>query len=785
MKNALNILIDQFLSPLIYVLLIAAVACLAVQELNDALVIGIVIIINTILGFTQEWKAEKTAAALKSYEVQYCQVKRNDKIIVIESEKLVSGDIVMISAGSRIPADIKISYSVNFKVEEAILTGEPHPIEKKIDEIAYAGTYAVSGKAEGIVIATGTKTEFGQIATLVEETRKRKTPLQIKIKKLSFHLTLLILAIVTIIFFLGILYGMPLKKTLTISVALAVAAIPEGLMISMTVVLAIGMQRMLKRKALVRHLIAAETLGSVSVVCTDKTGTLTRGIMTATNFVTKKNEDLEELLIASVLNNDAQPQNNSHRIGNPTEIALLEAATKAGINIDNIRKKYPRISEIPFSADLKYMVTMHDMGDTKKIFVKGAPEEVLPMCENGKDFFGDHAKNITERGLRVIAIATGTKSKIEDLFGLKCLGLIGLQDPLREEAEQTIKQLATAGVKTVLVTGDNKNTAINIAKKAGIPTKNIISGQEMELLSEKDLQKKVRDTDIFARVEPKHKIQIVSAFQKNNDSVAMIGDGVNDTPALKAADISIAIGSGSDAAHEVSDMVLLDNNLSTVTAAVKEGRAIFDNIRKIIVYLMAQAFGEVVLIFGSMTGQLPLPLIATQILWINFISSSFPTLALTTEPAEDGVMKEKPRPKNTHILNKEMKVIIFIVGLITDLILFVAYITLLKIGKPLEYIRTILFTALSINSLFYVFSIKNMRSPIFKTNPFSNWWLNISVFVSAALQIAAIYTPTLQRLLSTMELSPSDWLIVIALALVKMVGIEIAKTLSVFSDNPS
>jgi len=814
-KSPFVILLQQFLSPLMYILLIAAVASLFIGEFKDAIVISIAVIINSIIGFIQEWKAEKAVTTLKAYEVPRCHVQRDGKIFEIDARELVPGDIVLLAAGSRVPADIRLTYTADFTVEEAILTGESQAIKKNTTTLhkdlslgdrtnmAFSGTYAIRGKAQGIIVATGLKTELGRIAKLIIETKEEDTPLQIQIKRFSWFLGWLMLSITSGVFLLGLFKQFPVTQIIAISIALAVAAIPEGLLVAVTVVLAIGMQRMLKRKALVRHIIAAETLGSVSVICTDKTGTLTKGHMAVDHIVTTSHDvpmmlpkkipqEVYKLLEAAALNNDAQivPEKNQ-RIGNPTEIALLEAANQNNIHIKDLHQKIPRINEIPFSSDIKYMATLHQINTIQHLIVKGAPEKIFPMCSlepQIKERFTAKAHEMEQRGLRVLAFGykEGKFGDIKnELHSLTCLGLVGLHDPLRPTAAQTVKELTNAGIHTVVVTGDHKDTAIHIAQGAGISIRqnNVMTGTQLDQISDNDLYNRIASIDLFARVDPQHKIRIVLAWQKRGESVAMIGDGVNDAPALKSADIGVALGSGSDVSHEISDMVLLDNNLSTISAAVCQGRIIFDNIRKIIVYLMADSFSEIILILGAMLMNLPLPIIASQIFWINLVTDGFPNLALTIEPGESQVITEKPRSKDEPIMNTQMKTLIFIIGIITDLGLFALFLGLLHTGFDLPHIRTIMFTALAIDSLFYVFSVRSMRTSLFRVNPFKNKWLNLSILAGAAIQLAAIYIPPMQKLFSTVSLGLVEWGIILALSLVKITGIEITKEFFLWKKN--
>lgn len=808
------IFIKQFLNPLMFILLIAAALSIALQEFTDAIVIAMAAMLNVVVGFIQEFKAERALLALQTYESTFCQVLRDSKITNINAKQLVPGDIVLISAGNKIPADVRLFNIIDFKVDESILTGESKPSPKQTEQIdkkeiisnqknmAFAGTYAIAGKAKGIVTTTGINTHLGHIATLVTQTKTESTPLQNKIKKLSWWIGGIMVGITIIISIIGLLKGIPFHKIILISIALAVAAIPEGLLVAVTVTLAIGMQRMLKRNALVRHLVAAETLGSVSVICTDKTGTITEGKMSATQIATnseiinvidlkenKLSEELENILIAATLNNDAQLSDGSKTIigttiivGNPTEIAILQMAENLGLNVKEIRDKFKRLAEIPFSSDIKYMATVHKINNENKLIVKGAPEKIFSFCKDDHNLkrFKEIANKMAKQGLRILAIAEKKINNIQttqNLHDLNCISLIGIKDPLRPQARETLNELKDAGIKVIVVTGDHKNTAINIAKEAGIDAeeKSVLTGIELDEISDNQLKEKIKNINIFARVEPKHKIKIINALKKIGKSVAMIGDGVNDAPALKAADIGVALGSGSDVAHEISDVVLLDNNLSSIDAAVKIGRTIFDNIRKIIVYLLADSFSEIILISAAILMGLPLPLLAAQIFWINLITDGFPSLALTMEPSEPEVMAEKPRAKDEPIINTEMKVLIFIIGIFTDLILLGLYIYLLKTGRDLTHIRTLIFTALAVDSLFYVFSVKSFRRSIFRTNIFSNKWLIFAVIGGLITQLCAIYLPPLQKLFKTVPLTLNEWLIIIGLGIIEIIAIETTK----------
>jgi len=649
-----TVFIQQFLGPLMLILLIATAASLLIGEYKDAIVIALAIAINVIIGFAQEWKAEKAAEKLRSFETPRCTVRRDGRVILIESENLVPGDVVLLSAGSKIPADVRLTSVVDFKVQEALLTGESEAslkhadsIEEKVtvgdrENMAFMGTFVLHGRAEGVVVKTGVSTHLGEIAQLILKPEIGVTPIQEQLRRFSWLLGFIMFAVAALIFVIGIFRQFDFKELISISIALAVAAVPEGLLVAVTVILAIGMQRMLKRNALVRRLLAAETLGSVSVICTDKTGTITEGKLSVVRVVTpnvdisleeRVSDEVYDLLVMMALNNDASVHKESgRRVGDPTEIALVEAALKANVDVEGKRDKFKRTREIPFSSDLKYMATVHSGDLNERLIVKGAPEVVFSFClmdSAQKKYFEDVAAEMTQAGLRVLAVAFLDKQKIDlegDLKDLTCLGLAGMQDALRPDAIVTVETLKKAGVRTVVVTGDHLETAANIARSAGISIREngSVTGGELDEMTDVDLVERINEIDLFARVDPKHKVRIVNAWQTHGKCVAMTGDGVNDAPALRAADIGVALGAGSDLSHEIADMVLLDNKLSTITAAVQEGRVIFDNIRKVIVYLLVDSFSEIVLIGLAISFGMPSPLTAIQILWINLVSDGFP-----------------------------------------------------------------------------------------------------------------------------------------------------------------
>lgn len=800
--SAWLVLLRQFVGPLMLVLVAAAVASAFIGEVRDAVVIAVAIAVNALVGFLQEWKAERAAEALASYEIQYTKVVRDGRSQRIEAAELVPGDRVVLDAGVRVPADIRLTKAVHLEVDEALLTGESRPVEKQTaalpgtvalgdrHNMVFMGTTVRGGRAEGVVVATGSDARLGHIAQLVQDTKEEATPLQVQMRSLGLWLGIAVVCIAALLFVVGLATGETVREMLTISIALGVAAVPEGLLIAVTVVLALGMQRMFKRRALVRRLVAAETLGSVSVICTDKTGTLTEGRMRVVHVSTPTfdgalnadtPEEIDTLLTMMALNNDASVGPDNASIGHPTEVALLDAA-RDRMDVDKLREQYPRIEEIPFSSQLKFMVTQHTMPHGERLIVKGAPERVIAMCSMA-DEMREHVRvqeqTLMQQGLRVLAVAYGDDVPLsKQPTGLTYVGLVGIQDPLRSTVPKTLKELRQAGIRVVIVTGDHASTARSIAKQAGlvVDEERVLTGVQMDELSDLDLVQRIREVDVFARVDPRHKVRIVHAWKACNEVVAMIGDGVNDAPALKAAAIGVSVGSGTDVTQQTSDMVLLDNDLSTITAAVREGRVLFDNIRKVIVYLMSDSFTQMVLIAGSLLVGLPLPLIAVQILWINIISDGFPYMALTMESGEPDVMDRRPRNAQEPLLNNNMKLLIFVVGLLTDIVLFGFFIWMLQVGSyDIEHLRTLIFTALSVASLFFAFAVRSLRTSVFVMNPFGNNWLILALILGILIQLSVVYLPPLQSMFSTVALQPVDWVVILGLAVVKLIAIEIAK----------
>lgn len=838
--SKLKILVSQFKSPLVYILVFAALVAVFLQDFVDAGVIFVAILINTVFGFYQENKANSSIAYLRKLVQFKAKVLRNGNEKEIDTSSLVPGDIIFLEAGDKIPADSRLLKIDNFQVIEASLTGEPVPAKKELAvldkgtvlaervNMVYSGTVVASGRAVAMVCATGSNTQIGEITKLVKDTQEEDTPLQAQLKQFSRYLTYAILFFMVFIIVLGKIQGREIfafghaarESLLNVAAATAVAAIPEGLLIAVTVILAVGMQAILKRKALVRRLIAAETLGSVSIICTDKTGTLTEGRMRVSHVITtgkdvdvkkslryepaEKLRDHDLIVKMSLLCNNAVVENPEEDLvkwkilGDPTETALLMGALQAGIPDKEVKRDQPRLQEIPFDSEWKYMATLNKL-DKKRdvVYVKGAPEVVLEMATKirveGKKINLTEAKKkeltkkyekLTSKGLRLLAFAykqVGATKKIElkeELNELIFSGFIALKDPLRDEAKETFQLTKEAGIRPIIITGDHKLTAKAIVSELGIDIadENIIDGNELDKISDEELDKRLKDIDIYARVEPKHKLRIVAAWQKMGETVAMTGDGVNDAPAIKAADIGIALGDGTDVAKETSDMVLLDNNFKTIVSAIERGRIIFDNIKKVTLYLLSSSFSEIILISGALIMGFPLPILPAQIIWINLVTDGLPSFALTFEKGEEGIMKEKPRPRNAKILDKEMKILIFIIGIFTDLVLLgVFYFLINYTDMTLTHLRTLIFTALAVNSLLFVFACRSLRHTIISKNPFSNRFLVFGVIIGFALQLIAVYQPHLQKIFETTSLTKSDWILILMIAIFNITAIEIAK----------
>jgi len=826
-----QLFLGQFKSPLIYILVIAGIVSLFFPEeemksilgrYSNSIIIFGAVFLNTIIGFFQENKTSKILSELKKIVKIKAGIIREGNKKEIDSAELVPGDIFLLRAGDKVPADGRLIETHNLKINESVLTGEWFWAEKETevlpektpladrDNMVYMGSIVEDGRGKAIVTETGSKTELGKISQMVRETKAEKTPYQKRLAFLSKIIGIVVTLICIFIFILGLVTDYKKEgkiskekfgEMFTTSVAVAVASIPEGLPVAMTVILALGMQRILKRQGLVRKMMAAETLGSTSVICTDKTGTLTQAKMKVSEVYPPqaKNLALKVAILASetFIENPDEPKEKWVIRGRPTERALLMEGIENGLDKKGLEKRESEIERLPFDPVYKYSAVLRKISGSTILYILGAPEKILEMSKflnlNGKEEILNEEKiseirkkfeELTGKGQRVLATAFRKleEAKIKNLEelceDLVFVGLISLHDPLRKEVKEAIKICQQAGMRPLIVTGDYKLTALAIAKEIGLPAdeKNLIEGKDLEKLSEGDLQKRLKDIVIYARVDPAQKLKIIRAWQEKGEVVAMTGDGINDAPALKRADIGVALGSSCDVAKEASDLVLLNDSFSTIVAAVEEGRQILDNVRKVITYLLSDSLTEVILIAFSVISHLPfLPVLAGQILWVNLIEDSLPALALAFESKEKGVMKRKPENPKSPLLTQEMKVLIFVIGIFTDFLLFFLFVWLLGRNLPQREVRTIIFAGLAIDSLFYVFSCKNLKKNIWQINPFSNLILAFSWLWGILMLLTAIYLPFFQNLLKTVPLNLYDWGLLIALGFLNLFLIEATK----------
>ncbi|MEK7624224.1 MAG: HAD-IC family P-type ATPase [Patescibacteria group bacterium] len=821
---ALKIFLEQFKSPLIYILVIAGAVTLVLKEYaNTAVILGAVFL-NTVFGFFQENKTSRILSELKKIVKIKARVIRNGEEKEIDQEELTPGDIILLHPGNKIPADGRLIESFDLKVNEASLTGEWFSSEKTTevlpektllvdrDSMVFMGCVVEDGRGKAIITETGLKTEIGKVAEMIKTTKEEKTSYQKKIIHLSKTIGVWIIIFSFLIFVFGVITGREFFEMLLTAVAVAVAAIPEGLPISITVILGIGMQRILKKRGLVRKMIAAETLGSTSIICTDKTGTLTKAEMQVAGIFSEakelftdghkyseeinKNSSEAHILALKIgmLTTEAfieNPRDELHKWivrGRPMEKALLLAGIQAGFSKKELEEEQPKIAELFFNSVYKYSATLRRFSGGNILYVLGAPEIILKMTSLSPDNLNrlnQKIDSLASRGSRILGCAykkiPNSESKISNLSDLcnemTFVAFIALHDPIREEVKESIKICRQAGMRPIIVTGDHRLTAKAIAEELELPAKeeNIIDGSELEKLSEEEFRKRLNEIEIYARVEPRQKLKIIQAWQERGEVVAMTGDGINDAPALKKADIGVALGSGTDVAKEASDLIILTDNFSVIVAAVEEGRIIIDNIRKTVTLLVSQCFSEIILIGASIVGGLPLPILPVQILWENLIEGSPQGIALAFEPKEKNVMERKPEHPNNPLLTIPMKTIIFGFGIFTDLILLGLFLYLLKTEMPLSEIRTVIFAALAIDSVFYAFSCKNLRKNIWQYNPFSNLYLVGCVIFSLGMLFLAIYFPFFQNLLKTMPLSFYDWTLILGLGIMNFVLIEITK----------
>ena len=839
--------LEQFKDFMIIILIISAIISGVVgvaqgEGFTDTIIILVVVVVNAIIGVAQENKAEKSLEALQKLSSHVAKVVRDGKLQVIQSKELVPGDIVILETGDYVPADLRIIEAVNLKSQESALTGESVPVEKmaaKIEDekigigdrvnMLFSSSLITYGRGKAVVVETGMNTEVGKIADIINTAEEQGTPLQQKLNKLGKTLGIVALAICAVIFVVGLLYGKePIHMFMT-AVSLAVAAIPEGLPAVFTIVLAIGVQRMVKRNAIVKKLPAVETLGSASVICSDKTGTLTQNKMTVEkvfcdgNLVNLEESadmiDIQKLVYASMLCNDTKISEDDKLTGDPTETALVDMAFKLDFD-PSVYGMFPRVAEIPFDSDRKLMTTVHEENGNYVVYTKGGVDELLANCssyilegdiktdlEEYKEIIRRYNMEMAQNALRVLAMAykvldhKPTAEEIKELeSNLTYIGMVGMIDPPRLEVKDAVQECKEAGIKTVMITGDHKITAIAIAKSLGILENDdeAITGTELEEMSDEELIRNVRKYSVYARVSPEHKVRIVKAWQANGETVAMTGDGVNDAPSLKIADIGCAMGVvGTDVAKEAADVILTDDNFATVVSAVEEGRRIYDNILKAIQFLLSSNIGEIVVLFLAI---LITPLLSKQfgvditlietllpihILWINLVTDSLPALALAVDPAADNVMKRKPL-KNTKkgIFTKGMTWRIVYQGLMIGLLTLTAFIIGLSTPdvsqeEKVKIGQTMAFYVLALSELVHVFNIRDNKRSIFKTGIFNNSKLILATVVSASLMFVILFTQGLRDIFGLVILPAMHVFETVMLVLAPVIIVEIFKLLKI------
>lgn len=783
-----KILLEQFSSFLVLLLFGAAILSYLIGEHIDAVVILAVLIINAIVGFIQEYKAEEALAKLKNLETVKALVIRNGEEKEVDAGQLVPGDIVLLTEGNRVPADGRLLSVINLEVDESMLTGESRAVSKNTKEVkektplaerfsmVYSGTIVTKGKGRLVVTSIGMETEFGGIAKLVQQVERTSTPLQVTLDKLGHILGLVSIVMVLPAFLLGLKMGRDWIEILMTAVALAVSAIPEGLPIVVTVVLAFGVKRMAKRHVLIRKLSAVEALGSTNIICTDKTGTITQNKMEVSHIYTfdlgmksfKGNISLvkkssPDLIKSAILCNDA-----TLKIGDPTEKALVSFAYDSGENI-KIRQSYQRINESPFSSETKYMITLNKIGRNKVAFAKGAPEKIVKLSKLTIDQKRKVLETITEmssQGMRVLGFANKIIKKDKDFAkhdGYQFLGLVGLIDPPRKSVKNAIAKCQSAGIRVVMITGDHPITAGSIAGQVGIKDDNVVTGHEIDTLSDKEFSKVVLETDVFARVSPEHKLKILVALQNHGNFVAMTGDGVNDAPALKEANIGIAVGSGSDLAKEVADMVILNDDFASIVEAVHEGRGIFSNIKKVITFLIAVNFDEILILIASIFFSLPLPLMPIHLLWLNLATDTLPSLALSVDPYAKNLMKKLPYDPRKEITRGVFSFSI-IAGVLAAVASFgVFLIELFIFNSPLVRAQTMTFTVTVLFELFFIFVVRTNKR-LKDSQPFANRWLLAAVGIGITLQMLAVYGPYADRIFKTVPLGIFDFIMMLPFA---------------------
>lgn len=774
--SGLSVFLSQFKSPLVYIILAAALISLLIGEMTDFVVIMVVVVVDAVLGFLQEYQAQKTYQALKGLLKPTTTVIRDGVRQEIELRELVPGDLVVLNAGERVPGDGRVVEGIKLSVDEAILTGESEPVGKKAEEGSdrlFMGSTLLTGRGLMVVEGTGTKTELGAIAASLKEGDQEETPLQVRLKAFSKTLTFLVLGVTAAIMVVGLASGRPFLEMLRVSIVLAIAAIPEGLLIAVTVILVIGMRKILKRHGLVKKLLAVETLGSVTTICTDKTGTLTEGRMRVTcHELLKPDRALETM----VLCNDME---------GPVEAALWAfAAGLPGAGAQAIVDSGERLAVELFSSETKYMTTSNRVGDQERDYLKGAPEIVAGMCDMSGDErarLGALTESWAADGLRLIGLASRPRRNIDDRVGYEWAGLVAMEDPIREGVLESVELARKAGIKVKMITGDYRVTAERIARAVRILEEGdeVLDGSELAGLDAAALAGRVMHASVFSRVRPNDKLRIVRALQSKGEITAMIGDGVNDAPALKRANIGVVVGSATDVAKETADLVLLDDNFRTVVAAVEEGRIIFQNIRKVVAYTLSNSFAEVFTIFGAMALGWPAPLAVAQILWIHLICDGPSDIVLGFEPKEDGIMEEKPMSVKEPILNRLGFFLIAIISSASAVLALILFGHQYHAHGDVTAGQSVVFASFAVNSMIYIFAYRSMRRPLFRSGKLSkNKPLLFTVLGGLVFAFIPFLISPIAGALGIAPLSAGQWGVVLAFALGLLAVVETGKYMS-------
>jgi Ca2+-transporting ATPase len=774
--SALAILLLQLKSPLVYIILVAAAVSLLLGEPGDFAIIMAVVVIDVLLGFVQEYQAQRTYTALKSLLRPTTTVLRDGGRREVEVWELVPGDLVLLNAGEKIPGDGELLDGAKLTMDEAVLTGESEPVNKEAAEgknRVFMGTTVVTGRGTMRVTRTGMQTELGRIAASLQEHTEEDTPLQVRLKAFSKILTYIVSSFTLVILAVGLLMGRGFLDMLRTSIILAIAAVPEGLLIAVTVILVLGMRKILRRNGLVKKLLAVETLGSVTVVCTDKTGTLTEGRMQVTR---SDLADSGRALQTMVLCNNLE---------GPVDVALWEfARNRLSDDPQSLADGAQRLTEEIFTSETKFMITGNLRDGERMNYLKGAPEIVLGMCHASA---ADRARILEQvdawagEGLRLIGLACRPMGALEDHTGYVWVGLLGMEDPVREGVVDAIRVARHAGIAVKMITGDYRRTAERIARNIGLMSAGdeILEGGEMDSLTDGQLRERVRRTAVFTRIRPHDKLRIVKALQADRGVVAMVGDGVNDAPALKRAHIGVVVGSATDVAKENADLILLDNNFRTIVAAVEEGRIIFENIRKVIAYVLSNSFAEVLTIFTAMILRWPAPLAVAQILWIHLICDGPSDIVLGFEPVEEGIMDEPPKSLKEPILTALGGTLIGVISVTSTIFALLLFGHLfLQHGNPAEG-RSIVFASFAINSMVYIFAYRSMRRPLLRSGPLSRNKPLVAAVLSGLLMVAIPFlVPGIGNALGVVALSPEEWAYVAGAALVLLLAVEIGKAVS-------